>query len=236
MVKIAFLKAQQIKAGLDAGFIRREDYDKAVDAYMHALDFQLMGAMPSASQQGGSGGGSRPPQAPYMQQAQPTPAAAPAPAPSSGFAGPRHTVAGVGTTVQLLQSRNSSSSGAPADNGPLSNHTSVSEDGMSADVPADLPDYCKGATAGKVSGVGCREAGLACTQPQLLCSRCQGLPHASKLDRLQHPGDMEACVTVWCSSTNSSSVCCVVAMYFVPLQSWSASLHTPYCPHNAAGC
>ena len=28
VVKVAFLKAQQIKAGLDAGFIRQEDYDR----------------------------------------------------------------------------------------------------------------------------------------------------------------------------------------------------------------
>lgn len=47
VVKVAFLRAQQIKAGLDAGFIRKDDYDKAVDAYLHAMDFQIMTAVPS---------------------------------------------------------------------------------------------------------------------------------------------------------------------------------------------
>lgn len=47
LVKIAFLKAQQIKAGLDAGFIRQGDYDKARDAYLHALDFSIMTAFPT---------------------------------------------------------------------------------------------------------------------------------------------------------------------------------------------
>ena len=50
VVKIAFLKAQQIKAGLDAGFIRQSDYDKARDAYLHALDFSIMSTFPNTVQ------------------------------------------------------------------------------------------------------------------------------------------------------------------------------------------
>lgn len=40
-VKVAFLKAQQIKAGLDAGFIREEDYVQARDSFLHSLDFRV---------------------------------------------------------------------------------------------------------------------------------------------------------------------------------------------------
>lgn len=39
-IKVAFLKAQQIKAGLDAGFIREEDYVQARDSFLHSLDFR----------------------------------------------------------------------------------------------------------------------------------------------------------------------------------------------------
>ncbi|KAJ9506142.1 hypothetical protein QJQ45_016526 [Haematococcus lacustris] len=45
-IKRAFLKAQQIKAGLDAGFIREEDYVQARDAFflfLHSLDFKAVG-------------------------------------------------------------------------------------------------------------------------------------------------------------------------------------------------
>ncbi|KAF5828553.1 hypothetical protein DUNSADRAFT_17451, partial [Dunaliella salina] len=38
-IKLAFLRAQQIKAGLDAGFIREEDYVQARDSFLHSLDF-----------------------------------------------------------------------------------------------------------------------------------------------------------------------------------------------------
>jgi cofilin len=157
VVKVAFLKAQQIKAGLDAGFIRQGDYDKAVDAYIHALDFNVMATLPSLSS------GSRPSVAAaatapvtnhVQQQQQPNPMAA------AAFGGSRGTslagagaVGSMGATVQLLNQGRSSGSGAHGfdgmASGPLSNQTSVSEDGV-LDIPADLPDYCKGATAGKV--------------------------------------------------------------------------------------
>jgi hypothetical protein len=48
VVKMAFLRAQQIKAGFDAGFIREEDYVRARDAYLNALDFSVMAARPSS--------------------------------------------------------------------------------------------------------------------------------------------------------------------------------------------
>eukprot|EP00775_Hariotina_reticulata_P006288 gene6288-6524_t len=91
-VKVAFLRAQQIKAGLDAGFIRKEDYDRAVEAYLHAMDFQLIAATPSMS-------------------------------------------------------------------APPSVNTN-DEPGSCVEIPADLPDYCKGATAGKksMSGIGIDES------------------------------------------------------------------------------
>lgn len=43
-IKIAFLKAQQIRAGLDAGFIRQEEYDRTKDAFLHSLDFRMVAA------------------------------------------------------------------------------------------------------------------------------------------------------------------------------------------------
>eukprot|EP00878_Enallax_costatus_P019395 GHUV01020464.1.p1 GENE.GHUV01020464.1~~GHUV01020464.1.p1 ORF type:complete len:274 (+),score=72.67 GHUV01020464.1:245-1066(+) len=161
-VKVAFLKAQQIKAGLDAGFIRKEDYDKAVDSYMHALDFQLMTAVPSLSA----------PQArtaapsvaapasqaayptSYQQQSQPAPAPAAPPRPSPMM----------GAAAGMRFGRNSSSGGGNsgggnADWGPGSGSLSAqtsdqSQDfgpSINVDIPTDLPDYCKGATAGKKS-------------------------------------------------------------------------------------
>ncbi|KAF6260986.1 actin-depolymerizing factor AdfA [Scenedesmus sp. NREL 46B-D3] len=162
VVKVAFLKAQQIKAGLDAGFIRSEDYEKAVDAYMHALDFQVMATLPSLSSGGRPAAAAAPAAAPaatYVHHQQPNPMAA-------AFGGSRGTslagagagagaVGSMGATVQLLPQGRSSGSGAHGfdgmASGPLSNQTSVSEDGGMLDIPADLPDYCKGATAGKKS-------------------------------------------------------------------------------------
>jgi hypothetical protein len=165
VVKVAFLKAQQIKAGLDAGFIRQEYFDKAVDAYIHALDFNVMGTLPSLSSGGRPAAAAAPATASMsnhvqqQQQQQPNPMAA-------AFTGSRGTslagagaasaggVAAMGAPVQLLQQGRSSGSGAHGfdgmPSGPLSNQTSVSEDGGMLEIPADLPDYCRGATAGKV--------------------------------------------------------------------------------------
>lgn len=42
VVKVAFLRAQQLKAGMDAGFIKQEDYVLARDAYLNALDLSVM--------------------------------------------------------------------------------------------------------------------------------------------------------------------------------------------------
>jgi hypothetical protein len=38
--------------------------------------------------------------------------------------------------------------------GSLSGQASLSDDGSGPDIPADLPDYCKGATQGKVRAAG----------------------------------------------------------------------------------
>jgi cofilin len=176
VVKVAFLKAQQMKAGLDAGFIRTEDYNKAVDAYIHALDFNVMATLPSQS----SGG--RPAAAAatasvanhVQQQQQPNPMAAAFGGSRgtslAGAAAAAGTVGSMGATVQLLPGARSSGSGAHGfdgmASGPLSNQTSVSEDGGMLDIPSDLPDYCKGATAGKV----CSRAGLWQVTQQRACA------------------------------------------------------------------
>lgn len=152
-VKVAFLKAQQIKAGLDAGFIRKEDYDKAVDGYMRALDFQLMTAVPSLT-------------APQARTAAPS-YAPPAPQVAYSASQQQHAapVAPYRPSVMMSSGlgnqhgRNSSGGGGNTDwagvgSGTLSAQTSdQSQDlgpSITVDIPTDLPDYCKGATAGKV--------------------------------------------------------------------------------------
>mmetsp|Transcript_2982 Transcript_2982/g.5112 ORF Transcript_2982/g.5112 Transcript_2982/m.5112 type:complete len:334 (-) Transcript_2982:1741-2742(-) len=67
-IKVAFLRAQQIKAGLDAGFIREEDYMQARDSFLNSLDFST-----GAPQQGpGLGYGAAP-----LAPTRPPPGAAP---------------------------------------------------------------------------------------------------------------------------------------------------------------
>lgn len=80
-IKTAFLRAQQIKAGLDAGFIREEDYVQARDSFLHALDFSTGVAQVAAS------GSQRPTpsgqQAPSGSRAGPMPTGHPLPAPAT---------------------------------------------------------------------------------------------------------------------------------------------------------
>lgn len=172
-VKVAFLRAQQIKAGLDAGFIKQEAYERASDAYLHALDFQLMSSLPSLSAAPASvpapGSSATPAQTAQpvsrSQSAGHTPAVVPAPAPAAAAAPqaaapaaaapPRPSGASSGPVARPLRNSNSSSSsllGAAANgdtqpNSPLSLQGS---DEAGPDIPADLPDYCKGASRGKV--------------------------------------------------------------------------------------
>ncbi|KAG2492042.1 hypothetical protein HYH03_009771 [Edaphochlamys debaryana] len=71
-IKKAFLRAQQIKAGLDAGFIKEEDFVQARDSFLHSLDFALVGG--PSSQPG-------PASYPIQSSSMPgSPKAAPAPA------------------------------------------------------------------------------------------------------------------------------------------------------------
>lgn len=37
LVRTAFLRAQQIRAGVDAGFIRTEDYEAVKNSFLHSL-------------------------------------------------------------------------------------------------------------------------------------------------------------------------------------------------------
>ncbi|KAG1668151.1 hypothetical protein FOA52_005143 [Chlamydomonas sp. UWO 241] len=92
-IKQAFLKAQQIKAGMDAGFLREEDYIAARDAFLKSLDFKTPGSHGSpvvhAPAAASNGHGHRPMQpmphhAPSSMVAAPPPpprAAPPAPPP-----------------------------------------------------------------------------------------------------------------------------------------------------------
>ncbi|KAI8470585.1 MAG: actin-depolymerizing factor AdfA [Monoraphidium minutum] len=87
-VKVAFLRAQQLKAGLDAGFIKQEDYVLARDAYLGALDLGAMGGLsagvpPAASTRGAA---CAPPAAAAPPQQQHQPAAAARPRGPSGAA------------------------------------------------------------------------------------------------------------------------------------------------------
>lgn len=172
-VKVAFLRAQQIKAGLDAGFIKQEAYERASGAYLHALDFQLMSSMPSLSAAPASNPAPGPSATPALP-AQPvsrsqsvahTPAVVPAPA----AAAPQPPAAPAPAAVPRASSgpirpiRNSNSSngslGAAAgllggaangDTQPNSPLSLQGSDEAGPDIPADLPDYCKGASRGKV--------------------------------------------------------------------------------------
>jgi hypothetical protein len=171
-VKVAFLRAQQIKAGLDAGFIKQDAYERASDAYLHALDFQLMSSMPSLSAAPTSnpapGHNATPamsaqpvsrsqsvahtpavvpapaavaPQAP----AAPAPAAVPRPSAGPGVRAGRNSSSGsLGAAAGLL---GAAGNGDTQPNSPLSLQGS---DEAGPDIPADLPDYCKGAARGKV--------------------------------------------------------------------------------------
>lgn len=175
-VKVAFLRAQQIKAGLDAGFIKQDAYEKASNAYLHALDFQLLSSIPSMS----AVPNSQPtPQAPVQQQAVPrslsgiaaaeTPPAAPPAPPAAAAAAqmappPARPTPGLG--LRPVRNSSSSSVGAgllgAAGNGDTQPNSPLSLQGSDEpgpEIPADLPDYCRGAARGKV-GVGV--CGLAC--------------------------------------------------------------------------
>eukprot|EP00798_Chlamydomonas_sp_ICE-L_P015749 gene15749-21872_t len=95
-VKIAFLKAQQIKAGMDAGFLREQDYLQARDSFLQSLDFTVSGggarpvagAQPAANKTASSWQRNQPAAtapAPAVTRAAPAPvpvAAAPTPAPA----------------------------------------------------------------------------------------------------------------------------------------------------------
>jgi hypothetical protein len=172
VVKVAFLRAQQIKAGLDAGFIRTEDYNKARDAYLNALDFNaLIGA--------GAGSGSGPlPTGPLGGGAP----AGNGSAPSGGSSALRAAVAAFennGGPVPAPPTRGARVAGAgagsggatPAGSGSLSGGDGSgggaagaragggagprnSGAGDIAAIMADVPQYSKGATAGKFSMAG----------------------------------------------------------------------------------
>lgn len=172
-VKVAFLRAQQIKAGLDAGFIKQEAYERASDAYLHALDFQLMSSMPSINAVPSSNPAPSLSATPSLSAQRPVgrtlsaaqqAAAAPAPAPPAAPvpAAPPAASAAVAPAAHkpsvmsgVRPGRNSASSGLSAtvsngDTAPNSPLSLQGSDEARPDIPADLPDYCKGATRGKV--------------------------------------------------------------------------------------
>lgn len=79
LIKKAFLKAQQIKAGLDAGFIREEDYQQARDSFLHSLDFTVSATMTSPN----TSNGGNVPSPSLNQRPQPTASLGAQPAPGS---------------------------------------------------------------------------------------------------------------------------------------------------------
>jgi len=171
-VKVAFLRAQQIKAGLDAGFIKQDAYERASDAYLHALDFQLMSSMPSINAVPSSNPAPSLSATPSLsaqksvgrtlsaaQQAAAAPAPAPpAPAPAAPPAAPAAAAPpaykpSVMSGVRPGRNSNSSCLSATVSNGDTAPNSPLSLQGSDEarpDIPADLPDYCKGATHGKV--------------------------------------------------------------------------------------
>ncbi|GBF98059.1 hypothetical protein Rsub_10287 [Raphidocelis subcapitata] len=180
VVKVAFLRAQQIKAGLDAGFIRSTDHEKARDAYLSALDFSIMATLPSSgtlaapvlrasgsfdsaqsngnaavgpsqgSGGGGGGGGFCPPPAPAAAAAPPAPRSR-VPSSAAATGGSLDGGGGGGGAVSRGTSGSGGSRGGGGGGG-----------GPSPDVAAlmaDVPVYSRGATPGKFSmaGIGLSE-------------------------------------------------------------------------------
>lgn len=190
-VKVAFLRAQQIKAGLDAGFIKQEAYERASDAYLHALDFQLMSSLPSLSAAPASvpapGSSATPGHSAQpvsrSQSAGHTPAVVPAPAPAAAApqaaapAPPRFSGASSGPVARPLRNSNSSSSSllgvaANGDTQPNSPLSLQGSDETGPDIPADLPDYCKGASRGKVGF--CYSSTASAAKVVVLCTQSDG--------------------------------------------------------------
>jgi len=174
VVKVAFLRAQQIKAGLDAGFIRSEDYDKARDAYLNALDFSIMSTLPTAggpvsslhatgsydnvcapsstapaAAANGSGGWAAPPAAAPPAAAAAAPSRSRLPSQSMGSSLPGSGNATPASISGDGGSRNMSGGGSSVGAG--GRHSGAPD---VAAIMGDVPQYSKGATAGKVSMAG----------------------------------------------------------------------------------
>lgn len=198
VVKVAFLRAQQIKAGLDAGLIRQEDYEKARDAYLNALDFSVMAARPSGGgpacplrasasfdvpglMPGMSGAAPPADNGPVCASAAPpalaskprVPSSAPGSSlPDTGNATPAGSGGGnapaaagpPSAPMSANGSGRSSSAGGPALLGSGSGGGDAgsgrprvsggSQGNQYTGLPADCPQYSKGATAGKFSMAG----------------------------------------------------------------------------------
>jgi len=106
VVKVAFLKAQQLRAGLDAGLVRQQDHDKARDSYLSALDFQMLTTVPSATYSGPGGGEAAPPAAVTV-------AAVVRPAAPAALASPRPSLVAAGAAAGA----SALASGGSADHG-----------------------------------------------------------------------------------------------------------------------
>lgn len=167
-VKVAFLKAQQIKTGVDAGFIRQDDYHKARDAFLHALDFQVMSTFPTTSQTVAVQPAAEPPNAASQQQQQQYPTAVP-PRLSVGANSLARNSSETGSRSESVSAKGQINNefggfgglpsfpqpGARGDSAPGSASNTPKASGEATgsgmlEIPGDIPKYAKGVTANKV--------------------------------------------------------------------------------------
>lgn len=158
VVKVAFLKAQQLRSGKDAGLLREEDYARVRESFLSVMDFNLMTTFPASS----SAGIQAPPVAEAssgaVPVAAPDPVSAPPPPPSqprqsampAAMAAAMGTAAAGGALPQL-------SSTTPAAPTPVSGSANSSAGGVGPTLPPDMPDTCRGATNGKVGAGSTRQ-------------------------------------------------------------------------------
>jgi cofilin len=165
VVKVAFLKAQQLRAGRDAGLMREEDYVKLRDSFLSALDFTVMTTLPAATDLPAEASAG-----PYKTTSLPAHAAAhaamvagSASAPTSGpptregsgalpagDAVMRTPVPSTAVPAVMAAAMGAAAGGSRLRSTTVLNGSGDLATGSTVQLPPDMPDTCRGATEGKV--------------------------------------------------------------------------------------
>ena len=125
-VKAAFLRAQQIRAGLDAGFIRQDDYDQIKQTFLQSL--QGMSVAPSSRTHQRAHVGS---DGNYEQQPPTAPAASLAAVPPQASQNGRQTNKSPSFSQPAASTSHAPAPAAAAPSGPVTSG--------GATIPADIP-------------------------------------------------------------------------------------------------